>query len=50
MRRHGRSQIDQDEVLDDCCHVTSTFGTLRSKGYVIILLFQIIPDIAIKVK
>ena len=35
MRRCGKSQTDQSEVLDDCCHVTSALGTLRSKGHVI---------------
>ena len=35
MRRGSGSQTDQDEVLDDCCHVTSAPGTLRSEGHVI---------------
>ena len=29
MRRCNRSQIDQCEVLDDCCHMTFTLETLR---------------------
>ena len=29
-------QADQDEVLDDCYHVTSVLGTFSSKGHVII--------------
>ena len=35
MRRDSGSQTDQGEVLDDCCHVTSASGTLRSEGHVI---------------
>ena len=35
MRHCGRSQTDQSKVLDDCCHVTSISGILRSKGHVI---------------
>ena len=28
-------QADQGEVLDDCCHVIFTLGTLYSENYVI---------------
>ena len=35
MRRGSGSRTDQGEVLDDCCHVTSASGTLRSEGHVI---------------
>ena len=35
MKRCDRGQADQGEVLDDCCHVTSVSGTLRSEGHVI---------------
>ena len=35
MKRCGRSQTDQGEILDDCCHVTSTLGTLHFKDHVI---------------
>ena len=31
MRRYSGGQTDQGEVLDDCCHVTSALGTLRSE-------------------
>ena len=31
VRRYGGGQTDQGEVLDDCCHVTSASGTLRSE-------------------
>ena len=31
VRRCGGGQTDQGEVLDDCCHVTSASGTLRSE-------------------
>ena len=37
MRRGSGSRTDQGEVLDDCCHVTSASGTLRSEGHVITL-------------
>ena len=40
MRRGSGSQTDQGEVLDNCCHVTSTLGTLRSEGYVITIGFK----------
>ena len=33
--RKWKSLTDQNVVLDDCCHVTSASGTLRSKGHVI---------------
>ena len=35
MRRYDKSQADQSEVLDDCCHMISASGTLCSKGHVI---------------
>ena len=37
MRHCGGSLSDQDEVLDNCCHVTSALGTFRSE----IMLLQI---------
>ena len=40
MRRYGGGQTDQSEVLDDCCHVTSVLGTLRSK----VTLLQLPPS------
>ena len=39
MKRHGRSQIDQGEVLDNDCYVTSTSRTLCSEGYIITIVF-----------
>ena len=38
LRRCGGGQADQGEVLNDCCHVTSASGTLRSEGHVITIL------------
>ena len=37
MSGFGGGQADQGEVLDDCCHVTSTLGVFHSgpKGHVI---------------
>ena len=35
MRRGSGSRTDQGEVLDDCYHVTSASGTLRSEDHVI---------------
>ena len=37
---HGKNQTNQGEVLDDCCHVTSAFETLRTKGHVITRFFS----------
>ena len=31
MKRYGRGQTDQGEVLDNYCHITSASETLRSK-------------------
>ena len=31
VRRYDGDQTDQGEVLDDCCHVTSTSEILRSE-------------------
>ena len=31
MRHYSGSQTGRGEVLDDCCHVTSALGTLRSE-------------------
>ena len=39
-KRYGGGQIGQDEVLDDCCHVTSASGTLRSKVTLLQLPFS----------
>ena len=39
MSHCGRSQTDQGEVLDDCCHMTSTLGTFCFKGHIIIIDF-----------
>ena len=36
MKRCNRGQVDQGEVLDNCCHVTSALRTLRFEGHVII--------------
>ena len=41
MRDSGGSRIDQVEVLDNCCHVTSALGTLCSKGHIITRMFNI---------
>ena len=41
MRRYGRSQTDQGEVLDDCCHMTSASGTLRSEVTLLQLLLSL---------
>ena len=35
VRRCDRSQVDQGEVLDDCCQVTFALGTFHSKGHII---------------
>ena len=40
MRHYGGGQTDPGEVLDDCCHVTSALGTLRSK----VTLLQLPPS------
>ena len=40
MRRYGRSQTYEGEVLDDCCHMTSALGTLRSKVALLQLPFS----------
>ena len=40
MRRHGRGQTNQGEVLDDSCHATSALGTLRCEGYDITLTIK----------
>ena len=39
IRHCGGGQADQGEVLDDCCHVTSTLGAFGSdsEGYIIII-------------
>ena len=39
MRHCSGSQTDQDEVLDDCCHVNSALETLHSEGHVITIAF-----------
>ena len=31
VRCYGGGQTDQGKVVDDCCYVTSTLGTLRSE-------------------
>ena len=40
MRRCGGSQTNQNEVLDDCCYVTSALKTLRSEGHVITIVIK----------
>ena len=35
MKRYGKGQADYDEILDDCCHMTSSLETLCSKNHVI---------------
>ena len=35
MRRCSGSQTNQGEIQDDCCHVTSALGILRSEDHVI---------------
>ena len=39
MRCYGGGQVDQGEVLDDCCHVISTLEALCSgpKSHIIIV-------------
>ena len=42
VRRCDRSQANQEEVLDDCCHVTSVLKALRSgsKDHIIIIALE----------
>ena len=46
MKGHGGGQTDQDEILDDCCHMTSASRTLCLSYYytpdVLILIFALI--------
>ena len=50
MRRHGKGQADQREILDDCCHVTSASGlSLQGSRYYkslkkLVYLFRIFPN------
>ena len=40
MKRYGRSQTDEGEVLEDCCDMTSALGTLSPR----VMLLQLPPS------